>query len=447
MLKEIHSLLDLIEEIDTGPAGLSATEPPAAVDLPHSVAAAAPIGSGKPAAYILDPDEISARALAASIFRSGLETQLFGQSADFVAGLQARTPAMAFLDVSGQGDAAIDALFSLGEHKFGGAVQLMGAESMAVVEVVNRMGQRHALRMLPALPKPIEGHTVRQLLRAQNLDFSPVPLQSGSLDEALANDWIEFWYQPKIDLSKKQLAGVETFARVRHPELGTLPPGVFMQGATEADLVRLAQRALTSALSAASNFSRLGINLRIAVNLPVRALLELPITALVREHGPKHVRWPGLLFDVTEEQVVANLDAIRAMSPDLVACNATLAIDDFGRAKLPPANLRELPFTELKLDRAFVNGCAGDLARSTICRSVIDLAHNFGCTAVAVGIERGVDMRALQTMGCDLGQGFLFGQPVPEQELVEILIKRAVSPGRDVGKQPVETGLKRARWN
>ena len=158
------------------------------------------------------------------------------------------------------------------------------------------------------------------------------------------------------------------------------------------------------------------------------------------------MRWPGLLLDVTEEQVVDNIEAIQAMSPDLVACNVTLAIDDFGRAKLPPSKLRELPFTELKLDRAFVNGCADDLARSTICRSAIELAHHFGCTAVAVGIERGVDMRALSTMGCDLGQGFLFGQPVPEEELVEILIKRAVAPGRDAGRH-VEAGPKRARWH
>ena len=443
MFKEIRSLLD---EIDEAPGTHSAAEPPAAIDLPQSIGAVPPAEAGSPTAFILDPDEGSARTLAAGIVRSGLETRIFAQSADFTAGLQAGKPAMVFLDVAGQGDSAIDALFALGDRRFGGPVQLMGAESMAVVEVVNRMGQRHALRMLPALPKPIEGHTLRGLLKAQNLDFSPASLNAGSLDEALANDWIEFWYQPKIDLTKKQLAGVETFARVRHPELGTLPPGVFMQGATEADLVRLAQRALASALTAASNFSRLGINLRIAVNLPVRALFELPIIAMVREFGPKHVRWPGLLLDVTEEQVVDNIEAIQAMSPDLVACNVTLAIDDFGRAKLPPSKLRELPFTELKLDRAFVNGCADDLARSTICRSAIELAHHFGCTAVAVGIERGVDMRALSTMGCDLGQGFLFGQPVPEEELVEILIKRAVAPGRDAGRH-VEAGPKRARWH
>ncbi|MHB1103177.1 MAG: EAL domain-containing protein [Devosia sp.] len=447
MFKEIRSLLDLLDELDTEPVDASGVEAPAAVDLPQSVSAPAPAESGKPAAFIVDADEKSGRTLAAIIDRSGVETQHFTQSTAFAESLTQRKPAIVFLDVAGQGDAAIDALFAMGGRNFGGAVQLMGAESMAVVEVVKRMGLRHSLRMLPALPKPLDTRIIRQLLKAQNLDFSPVPLSTGSLDEALANNWVEFWYQPKIDLGKKQIAGVETFARVRHPELGTLPPGVFMQGATEADLVHLAQRALTSALAAASNFSRLGINLRLAVNLPVRALIDLPIATLVREFGPKHVRWPGLLLDVTEEQVVDNLDRVHAASQELAACNVALAVDDFGRAKLPPSKLRELPFAELKLDRAFVNGCAEDLARSTICRSVIDLAHHFDCIAVAVGIERVADMRALAAMGCDLGQGFLFGQPVPEEELVSILLKRAVAPDRRAPRGIVESGPKRARWN
>jgi EAL domain-containing protein (putative c-di-GMP-specific phosphodiesterase class I) len=445
MFKEIRGLLEMLEELDTEPADASADEAPAAVDLPQSVSAPVAADAGRPTAFIVDADEQSSKALAATVERSGIETQLFTRSDAFAESLTQRKPAMVFLDVAGQGDAAIDALFAMGSRNFGGAVQLMGAE-MAVVEVVKRMGLRHSLRMLPALAKPLEAHIVRQLLREQSLDFSPVPISTGSLDEALANNWVEFWYQPKIDLGKKQIAGVETFARVRHPELGTLPPGVFMQGATETDLVHLAERALTSALGAASNFSQLGINLRLAVNLPVRALIDLPIAAMVRDFGPKHVRWPGLLLDVTEEQVVDNLDRVHDVSQELAACNVTLAVDDFGRAKLPPSKLRELPFTELKLDRAFVNGCADDLARSTICRSVIDLAHHFDCIAVAVGIEKATDMRALAAMGCDLGQGYLFGQPVPEQELVSILLQRAVSPDRQA-RNMVESGPKRARWN
>lgn len=319
------------------------------------------------------------------------------------------------------------------------------------------MGQRHALQMLVPLKKPLDVKTVRGVLAAQNLSFTPVAPTSVTLNEALDNGWIEFWYQPKIDLKKRQIAGVETFARVRHPELGTLPPGIFMQGATEADLMRLTHKALTAALDAARSFSQLGINLRLAVNVPMSALISLPVADMVRDLGPKHMKWPGLVLDVTEEQVVDNLPRVRALSHELSAHGVLLAIDDFGRGMLPLAQLRDLPFSELKLDRAFVNGCSHDPQRAVVCASVIDLAHSMACIAVAVGIEKAADMVKLAELGCDVGQGFLFGQPMPQEQLVAAMLKRAVAPERpapasrqrpaNTAAPAIDLNLKRARWN
>ena len=104
------------------------------------------------------------------------------------------------------------------------------------------------------------------------------------LDEALKNGWIEFWYQPKIDLRKKQLAGVEAFARCRHPQIGILLPGAFMPGATEAELTSLSELAIASVLKAGARFAKLGVNMRFAVNIPVSALVKLSIPDLVRAH-------------------------------------------------------------------------------------------------------------------------------------------------------------------
>src|SRR5690606_25422387 len=116
---------------------------------------------------------------------------------------------------------------------------------------------------LPVLQKPLDAGAVRRVLAARNIETAAPAGMAGSLEEALARDWIEFWYQPKIDLRLMQIAGVETFARVLHPELGMLSPAAFMHGATERDLLLLTRRALTSALTAAADFSRLGINLRL----------------------------------------------------------------------------------------------------------------------------------------------------------------------------------------
>ena len=162
--------------------------------------------------FLLDPDPAAAGALAAILQGSGLTTEIFSDSAGFVRGLLTRTPSLVFLDVAGSGDDAIDALFAMGERGYGSAVQLIGDDVSPLVSVVRRMGERHSLQMLPSLRKPLETHAVRRVLNSQNLGTVPAAT-SATLDEALANGWVEFWYQPKIDLGKRQIAGVETFAR------------------------------------------------------------------------------------------------------------------------------------------------------------------------------------------------------------------------------------------
>jgi EAL domain-containing protein (putative c-di-GMP-specific phosphodiesterase class I) len=88
-----------------------------------------------------------------------------------------------------------------------------------------------------------------------------------------------------------------------------------------------------------------------------------------------------------------------------------LAIDDVGLSYPSLRRLKELPFSELKLGRTFVRNCGTDKVNAPICKTIIDLAHNFGSVAVAIGIEKAADALALASMGCDLGQGFLLGQP------------------------------------
>jgi len=95
--------------------------------------------------------------------------------------------------------------------------------------------------------------------------------------------------------------------------------------------------------------------------------------------------------------------------------------------------LKELPFAELKLDRAFVTDCGTDKVNAPLCKTVIDLAQNFGSIAVAVGIEKGSDALALVSMGCDYGQGFLLGQPMPEERFISLLRQRANPPAKGTG--------------
>ncbi len=98
--------------------------------------------------------------------------------------------------------------------------------------------------------------------------------------------------------------------------------------------------------------------------------------------------------------------------------------------------LKELPFAELKLDRTFVTDCGTDKVNAPLCKTVIDLAHNFGSVAVAIGIEKASDALALVSMGCDYGQGFLLGQPMPEERFISLLRQRAGCAGTKACRRP-----------
>ena len=106
-----------------------------------------------------------------------------------------------------------------------------------------------------------------------------------TLADVLSRGWFELWYQPKIELRTMRLYGAEALVRARHPQRGVLPPGVFLPGAGEADMLALTERVIVTALKDWNDFAANGLSLKIAVNVPVSALIKLPISAMVREHA------------------------------------------------------------------------------------------------------------------------------------------------------------------
>jgi len=183
-------------------------------------------------------------------------------------------------------------------------------------------------------------------------------------------------------------------------------------------------------LKAGITFGKLGVNLRIAINISISALVKLPVGDIVRAHRPEADSWPGMIFDLTEEQIVKEISLACEMTEKLAPHNVRLAIDDFGRAYASLTKVKELPFAEMKLDRSFVTDCGTDKVNAPICKTVIDLAHSFGSLAVGIGIEKASELTALVSMGCDLGQGFLLGQPMPAERFTSLLRQRAATQGK-----------------
>jgi EAL domain-containing protein (putative c-di-GMP-specific phosphodiesterase class I) len=383
-----------------------------------------------PVCFVVDEDASIRHFLSLILHGAGIDTEEFADGQSFRRAVAERPADLVFLNIALESADAIESVVAMGKQGFFGFVQLVSNRGSAVLEHVKSIGEQHGMQMLPVLKKPFETGSILKILQGLKLGNPPAVAARIDLAEALAQNWIEFWYQPKIDLRKKQLVGAEVYARARHPQFGVLMPGAFMPGASEASLVTLSEQALANAMRAGLNFNKVGVNLRLAINVPVAALVKLAVADIVQNYRSQYDKWPGLIIDVTEEQIVTDLKLASDITKSFAHLNVKLAIDDFGRGYSSLVRLKELPFAELKLDRAFVTDCGTDKVNAPLCKTVIDLAHNFGSVAVAIGIEKASDAMALVSMGCDYGQGFLLGQPMPEERFISLLRQRAAGQGK-----------------
>ena len=256
-----------------------------------------------------------------------------------------------------------------------------------------------------------------------------------TLAKALARDWLEVWYQPKVSLQTGSWVGAEALIRARHPEVGVLGPFAFLPGAGEPELLELTERVILTALHDWEDCATLGMpQLHLAVNVPATAFVELDIARMIREESPKSDAWPGLILEVTEDQVLNNLTIAQEIATELRGQKCTLAIDDFGAGYSSLGRLRQLPFSELKIDRAYVTDCHRDKVKEDMLETIIALARRFGLKTVGEGIETAYESHKLQGLGVAVGQGFLFAKPMAKDDFLAqisaVTGKRRVAPPR-----------------
>jgi EAL domain-containing protein (putative c-di-GMP-specific phosphodiesterase class I) len=375
--------------------------------------------------YIVDDEAGIRQLIMLALKPMGIQIEEFASARAVMEGLDREHPQLIFLDISLERSDAVEVLHGLAQVGYSGAVILMSGHDRQLLEDVRKLGERHCLRMLPVLPKPFELATIRKIAHE---NFPAATTQTKhprvAIDEALKQGWMQVWYQPKIDLKRKRLVGCEALARIQHPDYGILSPASFLPGADTERLTRLTEHVLLTVLRDAVSFSETGVAIRPAVNIPVDVLMKFPVASLVREHRPKGDAWKGLIVEVTEDQIVRDVERAKDIAIQLKIYDILLSIDDFGAGYSSLARLKQMPFAELKLDGRFVQGCASNPQSAALCKAVIDLAHSFDAVAVAEGIEKPEDLRALFQMGCDLGQGYLLAAPMPLERLLQTLVQR-----------------------
>lgn len=235
---------------------------------------------------------------------------------------------------------------------------------------------------------------------------------------------IEVHYQPKLDLRRQAVTGVEALVRWNHPLRGRLAPDLFVGMAEETGHIRaLTEFVLARALADQRALAQAGYDLAVAVNISGRLIGDTAFgehaLAAVRDRAGK------IYFEITETVVIQNENTAFAQLDALADEGVEVSIDDYGSGLSSLAYLKRLRAGELKIDRQFVTGMAQSARDALLVKSTIDLAHSLGLQVTAEGVEDDTVLGILAMMGCDIAQGYGVARPMPMSDLMVFLDRRA----------------------
>jgi len=244
------------------------------------------------------------------------------------------------------------------------------------------------------------------------------------LDAAIRTGQLELHYQPKFDLQLRRIVGAEALVRWRDPEHGMIPPGVFIPVAERSDLIaKIGNWVLREAASmVARRTAELPEDFHVAVNISPLQFERCDVAGEVRHVlddlriAPRHLQ-----LEVTESMFIRDAESVGNMLKRVVELGVKVALDDFGTGYSNLGALIQLPLDTFKLDQQFVRGIDVDARHQSIARSMWYLADGLSKEVVAEGIESCEECKEISRLGYRFAQGYRFGKPMPEPELLEYL--------------------------
>ena len=246
-------------------------------------------------------------------------------------------------------------------------------------------------------------------------------LAIGRVQEALDNHELRLYFQPKVDMRRGTVLGVEALLRWKHPEHGVIPPAQFLPLIEHTGLSSsVGDWVLEHALEHLAHWQGAGLDISVSVNVSARHLQEPDFAQrlgdlLARQKQPLGSR---LELEVLESAALTDVDHTSDLLERCRRLGVRFSLDDFGTGYSTLTYLKRLPVDVLKIDRSFVHNMLDDAQDLAIVEGVIGLARTFGCGLVAEGVETPAQARTLIDLGCDIGQGAGIASPMPADEVL-----------------------------
>ncbi len=329
-------------------------------------------------------------------------------------------PAVIFCDLQMPGMDGVELIRHLGARHYTGWVILLSGADWRILKSCEAMGKSAGLNMLGVLQKPFEPNDIAQLLSqvksVQKREPVQVqPITKDELEAGLSRGEISAWYQPQIEVKTRSTVGMEVLARWHHPVRGFVPPLSFITLAEDVGLIDdVLKTVCCEALRQLGQWRAQGIKVHMSVNLSARNLHDRNLPEqLMAWCTDTDVDPTDVVIEITESQLAQNMVLAQEILTRLRLKGFSLSIDDFGTGYSSLAQLHQLPFTELKVDRAFVNGAVNDARSRAIFESNVILARRMGLVSVGEGVETDEDFALASELGCDVVQGYLFSPALP----------------------------------
>lgn len=314
------------------------------------------------------------------------------------------------------------------------AMMILSGHPSELLDSVEGLGRARGLRMMASVRKPLTKSVLVGVLDALATDTAQKPpkadapsLDTDEIDVLIESGGFEPYFQPQIDLTNGEVHGAEILARLTLPDGSILLPATFLERLAERDMMagftmEMVDRTLASVARWPCGIGRLHLSVNLTPALfEDLAIMRQVMTRIDQSGLPRS----QIMFELVETAVSGDPMAFLEGATRLRLRGYGLSIDDFGQGNSTLDQLRRLPFTELKIDRAFVTGIDRDPNNQAIVSNTISMAKALGMTVVAEGVETEAEARYLSELGCHFAQGYFYSQALSSDRFVRFLEDRA----------------------
>jgi EAL domain-containing protein (putative c-di-GMP-specific phosphodiesterase class I)/AmiR/NasT family two-component response regulator len=379
-------------------------------------------------ALIVDDNQLVRTMIGRTLYEAGVTDLLYASSGrDAYELIRSEEPevTVVFCDVVMPEMDGVELVRAVAQLRVPPAFVFLHGTNGPLLSAVSAVAAARGLTVLGTVEKPLTPAATQEILenygrtKPKGLLSAVTAATVENLAAAIDDEQICLHFQPKVNIATQAIEGVEALVRWEHPTDGWIPPAAFVRVAEKTGLIEpLTERVVQLAISQAVAWRANGRALRISINLSAHVLTDLSLPdRLAAQVAAANLTPQALMLEVTESGLFKNeADGLDILAR-LHVKGFALSIDDFGTGFSSLDQLRKVPFTELKIDRAFVDGAAASTKMRGILEASVSLAQRLDLHTVAEGVEALGDWHLIERLGINSAQGYKVARPMPAAEI------------------------------